>query len=111
VRVQLTRLGGTVDRWVSYIAKAVAGNISYGATMANGTDDINMNVWKAQGTSPGTANVEFSIAHSLNRVPITIVGQDTENGGLIYRGSTAWTETTVYLKSTAASSVYRVILA
>lgn len=79
--------------------------------MSNELQDRNLDVSKAQGTTPGTANTEFAVAHILNRVPITIVGQDTDNGGLLYRGTTPWTKTTAYLKSTTASAVYNVILA
>jgi hypothetical protein len=78
--------------------------------MGNTDQDINMKVWKATGTSPGTPDTDFTIDHKLGKVPISIVGQDTTNGALLYRGSVAWTATTVTLRSTKASSVYNVIL-
>jgi hypothetical protein len=87
------------------------GNVSYGSTMSNADNDINVNCWKATGTTPGAANTDFTINHALNRVPNTIVGQDTNNGGLLYRGSAAWTKTTVTLRCTTASAVYKVIVA
>ena len=93
------------------LARVLGGNVSYGHTMGNTDQDQNLKIWKATGTAPGSANTEFSIAHGLGQVPLTIVGQDTNNGGLLYRSSTAWTTTTVYLKCTEASSVYNVILA
>ena len=77
----------------------------------NNTDkDINLDVWKASGLSPAVANTAFTITHSLGRVPITIVGQDTDNGGLLFRGGT-WTATQVILKCTTASANYKVVLA
>jgi hypothetical protein len=99
-----------VTRWIERIALAANGNINYGDTMSNTDADRNINCWKASGTSPA-ANTDFTINHSLGRVPITIVGQDTNNGGLLYRGSVAWTKTTVTLRCTTATAAYNVILA
>jgi hypothetical protein len=86
------------------------GNVSYGDTMTNGQEDQNINAWKFQGTSPGAANAQFTLNHSLGRVPNTIVGQDTSNGGVIYRGTTPWSKTQIFVKCTAASSVYNLIV-
>jgi hypothetical protein len=98
-------------RWVEILSQAVGGNLSFGDSMANTDEDLNLNVWKASGVSPGVADTDFTVAHSLRRVPITIVGQDTDNGGLLYRGSAAWTTAAVTLKCTKATSAYNVILA
>jgi hypothetical protein len=77
----------------------------------NNTDkDINLDVWKASGLSPGVANTAFTVNHSLGRIPLTIVGQDTDNGGLLYRGG-LWSKTQVILKCTTASANYKVVLA
>ena len=97
-------------RWTEQIAQAVGGQLSYGSTMENTDEDINMKVWKATGTSPATPDTDFTIDHKLGKVPISIVGQDTTNGGLLFRGSVPWTATTVTLQCTKASSVYNVIL-
>ena len=101
-----------LTRHTERLAKVLNGNVSFGATMNNGEEDTNLNIWKATGTSPGTANTNFTINHSLGRVPVTIVGQDTKDGSVIYRSpSVAWTKTTVTLRSTGASSVYNLVLA
>jgi hypothetical protein len=45
-------------------------------------------------------------------VPITIVGQDTTTGAILYRSPvTAWTKTSVTLRCTGANAAYNVILA
>jgi len=98
------------SRWTEQIAQAVGGNISYGNSMANTDQDLNLLIWKATGVSPGVADTDFTINHSLGKIPITIVGQDTTDGAVIYRGSVAWTITTVTLRSTKATSTYNVIL-
>lgn len=115
MRLQPTILGqhttAAIARWIDYAAKVINGKVSYGSTMSNKDEDKNLDVWKASGTTPGTANTNFTINHSLGRVPITIVGQDTNNGGLIYRGTVAWTPTSVSLKCTTASAAFNVVLA
>jgi|HubBroStandDraft_5_1064220.scaffolds.fasta_scaffold866244_2 hypothetical protein len=99
-----------LSRWSEIISQAVGGKLSYGSTMGNADKDINLQVWKATGTSPATADTDFTINHSLGKVPVSIVGQDTTNGALLYRGSVPWTATTVTLRANKASSVYNVIL-
>lgn len=83
-----------------------------GRTMiSNNEPDRNLDIWKATGTTPAGANTDFTITHGLGRIPCTIVGQDTSNGGLLYRSpATAWTTTTVTLRCTVASSPYIVVL-
>jgi hypothetical protein len=116
MRPQSTALGNIRDpknlsRWTERLARVLSRNVSFGATMKNTESDINLDIWKASGVSPGAANTNFTINHSLNRIPITIVGQDTDNGGVLYRGSVAWTKTQVTLKCSTASANFNVILA
>ncbi len=92
-------------------ARVLAGNVSYGSTMGNTDPEQNLEIWKASGVSPGAANTDFTINHSLNRIPLTIVGQDTNNGGVLYRGSVAWTKSTITLRCTTATAAYNVIVA
>lgn len=88
----------------------VLSNISFGTTLDNADKGKNIDCWKASGTAPVTPNTEFSVAHGLGRVPITLAGQDTNNGGVIYRSTTAWTKTAIFLKCTVASSVYNIVV-
>ena len=117
MRAQPTVLGnmndlGNHSRWITYLARVLNRNVSFGATMNNTDRDINLDCWKATGTTPGAANTDFTINHSLGRVPITIVGQDTTTGAVLYRSpATPWTKTTVTLRCTGASAPYRVVLA
>lgn len=77
--------------------------------VSNTEPDRNVDCWKLAGTAPA-ANTDFTLTHGLGRIPTTIVGQHTDNGGLIYKGSVAWTTTQVTLKSTVAGSNYVIIL-
>lgn len=116
MRVQPTILGDPhkpldITRWSERLARGINGNLSYGSTMSNKDADINLSIWKATGTAPGAPNTDFTITHHLGRIPITIVGQDTNNGGLLYRSPvTPWTKTTITLRCTVASSVYNLIV-
>ncbi len=117
MRAQPTCLGNPKDplnltRHSERLAKVLNGNVAFGSTMSNADKDMNMNAWKATGTSPGTANTDFTITHSLNRIPLTIVGQDTKDGSVLFRSpTTPWTKTTITMRSTGASSVYNLIVA
>lgn len=88
----------------------VLSNISFGDTMGNTDRSQNMECWKATGTTPAGANTEFAVSHGLRRIPLTLAGQDTNNGGVIYRSTAAWTATQVFLKCTTASAGYNLIL-
>jgi hypothetical protein len=100
-----------LERWISYIARALSASLNFGTTMSNKDPDNNMQAWKFTGTAPGAADTDFTLPHSLNRVPIIIDGQDTTNGGLIYRSPvTPWTATACTFRCTKASSVYRIIV-
>lgn len=88
------------------------GNVNFGTTMSNADPDMNMNAAKFTGTSPVAPNTDFTLTHTLNRIPLTIVGQDTKDGSVLYRSPvTAWTKTTITMRSTGASSVYNLIVA
>jgi hypothetical protein len=91
-------------------ARVIGGQISFGATMGNAEQDRNIQCSKASGVTPGVANTEFAVPHGLGRVPITLNGWDTNNGGVIYRSTTAWTKTQAFFKCTTASATYNLIL-
>ena len=59
-----------------------------------------------------TAGTEVTIPHKLEYIPryFNQAGSETANGqGVIYSGSTAWTNTNVYLTATVAGT-YAIIL-
>lgn len=100
-----------IHDWIKNHARVLSGNVSFGDTMTNNEPGRNVNCWKAAGTTPGVANTDFTIAHGLGRIPITISGQDTNNGGLLYRSpAIPWTKTAVTLRCTTVSAAYNVVL-
>jgi len=98
----------TIAEWLRNHGRALQ-NITYGTS--NGDASKNIINWLASGTSPGVANTDFTITHALGYIPTTIIGQDTNNGGLLYRGSVAWTKTTITLRCTTATAAYNVRVA
>lgn len=61
-------------------------------------------------TSNGVANTEDAIAHDLGKVPTYFVVADIDKGGVVFRSSTAFTKTHVYVKTTVASAAVKLIL-
>lgn len=101
----------TLDDLTQNHARVLGGQISFGATMKNSEQDRNIFCSKASGTTPGAANTDFTVAHGLNRIPITLAGWDTNNGGVIYRSpATAWTKTAATFRCTTATAAYNLIL-
>ena len=84
--------------------------VSFGSQSGtNNEADRNIQCSKASGTTPSTANTEFPVAHNLGRIPVTFFGHVNENGTL-YQSTTAWTSSEIYLKSSAASAKYSLVI-
>jgi len=90
------------------LKKLSMGNVSFGVTNDNKSADRNIDCSKASGVSAG-ANVEFAVTHTLGRIPLTFFGH-TDNGGVLYKSSTAWTKTQIFLKSTVGAANYQVFI-
>ena len=61
-------------------------------------------------TSGGTADTEFTVTHTLSRVPLEAFTIWKSLGMIVYRGTTAWTSTTIYLRSGTVSATFRIWL-
>lgn len=58
----------------------------------------------------GAANTELAVIHNLGYVPNGYLVIQNSNGGVIYTSTTAATATTIYLKSTVASTAVTLIV-
>jgi hypothetical protein len=58
----------------------------------------------------GSADTEFSISHQLGTVPIGFLVLNIDAGGVVYDSGTAWTDTTIYLKCSAANAAVKLFL-
>jgi hypothetical protein len=72
--------------------------------------NLNMDGQKILATAPVTPNTEFAVAHNLGRVPQGFIFLGGSNSGAIYRGTTPWTATQVFLKDTGGSNVFYMLL-
>lgn len=85
-------------------------NISFGSTTSNADGDMNMDVWKASGTTPGVANTEFSVSHGLGRVPFGFIVVNQNLAAHFFKSTSAWTSTNIFLKCDGISVAFTVIV-
>jgi len=60
--------------------------------------------------SNGTANTEDTVAHGLGRQPADMWVGLPDKSAVIYKGTTAWTSTQVFLKASAATVTVNLLL-
>lgn len=103
-------------RYVMELHAKALSNISFGTTTANTDPDMNMQCWKATGTTPGGANTEFAVTHNLKHVPIGFFVLSTDKAAHIYKSTTAWTAATnsslgtIYLKCDVATVAFTITI-
>jgi len=54
-------------------------------------------------TSNGSANTEDTIAHTLGSVPIGYIVLKQDKASSVYTGTTAWSDSNIYLRQTGTS--------
>ena len=72
----------------------------------------NINGQWANVTAPASPNTEFAIPHTLGRTP-SWYSYNIDRSGVLYQlpnTGTAWTETNIYVKCSAASAILRVLI-
>jgi predicted acetyltransferase len=72
--------------------------------------DDNVDARRVSVTSDGIPGTEFSVAHSLGKVPTGYIVYGQDKAGSVYDGATPNTATTLYLKSDAATGLFRLIV-
>jgi len=73
-------------------------------------EDMNFDGQKVAATSPAIPNTEFAISHSLGRVPIGFTFLGGSNQGVVYRSTTPWTKTQIFLKETQGTNVFTILI-
>ena len=61
-------------------------------------------------TSNGVANTEDAVTHGLNRTPRGYIPVRQDKSAVLYETATAHTSTTLYWKSTAATTAWTVLV-
>ena len=77
---------------------------------ADGQRSLNLDAVWVLYVSSGTANTETSVAHNLGRIPLGAFVGLPDISATIYAGTTAWSSTLVYFRSTAATTTVRLLL-
>lgn len=58
----------------------------------------------------GTADTEFTVSHTLKRVPSGFIVINISKGGVVYDSGTDWTTTDIYLKCTTANTEVKLLI-
>lgn len=63
----------------------------------------NHNLQTQSVTTHAVAGTETAVAHTLGRIPTDFLVGSQDKAGTIYKGTTAWTATTIYIRGSVAS--------
>lgn len=96
---------GSLEQELLSYSRELAASINKGLYFQD-----NFNAEELSFTTDGSANTEFSAAHTLKRTPTRFFVVDTDKGGVLYKGTTTWTNTTVYFKCSVASAAMKVYI-
>jgi hypothetical protein len=81
------------------LVRIVNGQLSFG----NGaTPDNIAGAWAAVADT-GAADTNFTVTHNLLYIPVGVILMTQTKAGVIYKGSVAWTTTTITLKCNVAN--------
>jgi hypothetical protein len=58
----------------------------------------------------GNADTEFTVAHTLKRVPVGYIVIKINKAAAVYDSGTAWTATDIYLKANAANCALTILV-
>jgi hypothetical protein len=95
------RLLNAVWEFFQLAQTAINGRLTFG----DGVDIDNIKGKWASFESHAVANTEFAVTHDLGQIPVGYIDVGTKDkAGVLYKGTTAWTTTTIYLKCSIAST-------
>lgn len=61
-------------------------------------------------TSSATPDAENTVPHALGKIPIGFIPYDINKAGIVYRGTTTFTKTNLYLKVNVASVAVKILV-
>lgn len=88
------------------LAQLFDGRIQFG----DGTNKENLDLEFRDVTSHTTANAEFSVSHTLGRVPGGYFVVKRDKAGVVYDGTTSWTTSAIYLRCSVSSTALRLVI-
>lgn len=72
--------------------------------------DANIDAVSVSFTSNVAPNTEDTVAHALGRVPVGFIVTSLDRAATVYAGGTAFTSTQLFLRTSVASAVVRLIV-
>ena len=102
----VTDLNENMDKIDTYLTNLLIG-------LGNGSDGTKVGKLDAEFqvyTTNLNANTEDNVTHTLGRIPIGFIIINKDKACDIYKSTTAWSTTNIYLKCTAASSAVTIII-
>jgi hypothetical protein len=108
-KVSVDNYAQTVDSDLVNIFTAFKGRIRFGKA-ENGARGENISGECRVFASSSTANLEFSVAHTLGAVPVGFIVINKDKAANLYQGTTSWTSSSVFLKSDVASTTFSIFL-
>mgnify|MGYP001610293213 CR=1 FL=1 len=78
--------------------------------ITSGRRALNVDAVWVRYVSNGVANTEDTVAHNLSRVPLGLWVSVPDVSAVIYKGTTIWTSTNVFLRASAATVTVDLLL-
>jgi hypothetical protein len=82
------------------------GRISFG----DGANKENLDIEFRDVTSHAVADTEFTVSHSLGRLPGGYMVVKRDKAATVYNGITSWTDSAIYLRCNVSSASLRLII-
>jgi hypothetical protein len=106
-RFWLAQLIGEIGQAYDFVQSAINGRLSFG----DGTDIDNIKGKWVEFTSHATPDTEFTVTHDLGAIPVGFIDVGyKDKAGVLYRGGTTWTTSSIFLKCNVASTACRIFL-
>ena len=90
---------------------SAARNLSFTqGAIVNGAKAGNLSANYCVFTSNGTANTEDTVSHNLARIPTGYIVVTQDKAATLFNGTTTWTTTNLYLRTSVASVAWKVLV-
>lgn len=102
----IDRFGQATKKYVERLANILNGQIGFG----NGSSLDNMQGRWINVTTPVAPDTNFTVVHSLGRIPVGFITMQIDKAGIVYLGTISATAANLTLKCSAASTIIRIFV-
>lgn len=103
LRAPLDKQVRELDLLLNKIVLALQGRIRFGTATDGYMGENIQGQFQVVGDT-GTADTEFTVAHTLAYTPTMFLVLSVNKGGIVYKSTTSWTSSNVYFKSSVANA-------